>query len=93
MNSERYKNISLPGDECETPHGNGMALQTKRLSGDGFFQSIEVHYAPDPRSGEVRVTDIGPVLKSTDVADLRELIGKTFASREELERILSGRGM
>jgi hypothetical protein len=91
MNSERYKNISLPGDECETPRGNGTELRIMRLSKDGLSQFIEVYCAPGECAGEVRVTGIGPVLKNTDVADLRALIGKTFSSREELEHILNGR--
>ena len=93
MNSERYKNISLPGDECETPRGNGTELRIVRCSKDGLSQLVEVYCAPDGCAGEVRVTGIGPVLKNTDIADLQKLIGKTFSTRKELERVLSRQGI
>jgi len=93
MDFERYESVSIPGDECDTPRGNGMALRMARLSRDGFSQCIEVYCAVDPYSREVRVTGIGSVLKNTDITDLRALIGKTFTSCEELERTLRRQGI
>lgn len=85
--SSRYE-IS-PGDQGDAPRGElAHTLRTVRSSSDGIPQFVEVYFAPDPCSEEVCVTGIGPALKKTDVADLRELIGKKFASRAELVRTL-----
>jgi hypothetical protein len=90
MDFESSPQGSPVADERETPRGGLMDLRTVRRSKDGLLQSVEVYCAPEPHSNEIRVTGFGSVLKNTDVTDLQELVGKTFASREELDLILNG---
>ncbi len=83
----------FPGDAREARGEAMTTTRTVRHTDDGQYEFfVEVYYANDPGSDGIRVTGIGPGMKKSESAmsDLRKLTGRTFRSRQELNRFLNG---